>query len=832
MTRPYDSRHVPWDPKQPRPKSWSPGGIEYYDTELQSDSDSMLSSSQESFSPPSGVKSLDDLREAFKQSEIPNRDPIYPTYSVSTTSEHGDRNEESPSDVEEVCENCLGMNAENLAQPDGYKHSIFSEFSKSIEWCRLCMKMESNLKLRRVKVHMCTPDRYQIVVFLGDTGKDVKVQPGSTRRRRCRPFTGHGLSGPRFHNTFSQLWFEVVDLRPWLVLENGMEEVFEPMNQLDWTPLAPDGSELRVVTDFSLTCLTEEYDPLTELGVEYIRQIGSDTSSSRSFQIAALWLASCLDAEKPPRFEDWKPPKHYEYDPDLYPGPKPGGSKSIAREVEAVSFPAQDPLRLVEIQPGTKGSAPTIRLIHTDGHHYRYAALSYCWGKAQPGDSRPWQTKHATLKSHLQGIDRRQLPQTLQDAVSICEGLYITYLWVDSLCIIQDSPSDWAAEAAKMSGIYLGSLLTISLSASDSVDAGCFNHVSQRYVESEDFQRSWIKLDTRLGDGRATRLFITSPALAMSDGLFQKEVESGVLSQRAWVLQERVMPQRTLYVTSAQLLWECRHCRLSEENYPQQQTDSLYPICNYAFPLDETAIIEMWYKRVVENYTRRQLTYEEDRLVAISALARATYLNRKIGYVAGLWRDCIVPGLLWMRRGPGSKSKKYSCPSWSWASQNSAVWYYFATPSSVTHPSQPSPSYHLPIVQDVSWETKPENPFGDVLFAHVDLDTTITLGTVLRDDTFNDERRPRSEMFDQTLVIPEPGRKETFVASAAMDDAERGGRNVVVANMGHCLLLLEPPSLSSKEYRRVGLAVFNVIYNHDKVHELKRGWTRRAIRLV
>lgn len=54
----------------------------------------------------------------------------------------------------------------------------------------------------------------------------------------------------------------------------------------------------------------------------------------------------------------------------------------------------------------------------------------------------------------------------------------------------------------------------------------------------------------------------------------------------------------------------------------------------------------MWYERVIEDYTRRQLTYENDKLVAISALARATYLNRHIDYVAGLWRDCIVPGLL------------------------------------------------------------------------------------------------------------------------------------------------------------------------------------------
>ncbi|KAG6363823.1 hypothetical protein INS49_008926 [Diaporthe citri] len=381
-----------------------------------------------------------------------------------------------------------------------------------------------------------------------------------------------------------------------------------------------------------------------------------------------------------------------------------------------------------------------------------------------------------------------------------------------------------------MSGIYLGSLLTICPSASVSAESGCFNNVSQRHLESEDFQREWLTIDTRMRDGRSSRLYILDRQSEIPAGLFDDEVRRGVLSQRAWALQEHIMPRRTLYITSKQLLWECWHCRLSEDNFPQYQGDRLYPILDFSFALDARAMIHVWYLRVVEDYTRRQLTCEQDKLIAISALARATYSNRHIAYVAGLWRDCIVPGLLWRRFGPGCRSKTYSCPTWSWASQNSAVEYGLAS----TYGSRFRPSGPFPRIQDVSWATKPENPFGDVLFAWVDLDTTIALGSVLRDNIFCQAWYPRRKHAEQTLIIPGPGQIGTICADVTMDDADGGGRNVVVANMGHCLLLLEPPSLESKEYRRVGVAALCTSEWYDLVNTeaVSFGWTQRTIRLV
>lgn len=828
-----NSRHLPRYLEQPRPKSWSPGGIEYHDTESRSDSDSTLSSSQNSFSTPlvnaqrRGVKSFGDLGDEFNQREGHSRLPSQDPFSLNpTASDSGDRTEVTPSDVDGFCEICLGMSAENLAQPGGYKHHMLSDLFKHAKSCKLCDIIE--WLFLNAKFIGYTRDRYQIVVSLGETGEGVEARPDSEYRRRPRSPTGHGKSRAQFKDDYSRLEVDLIDLRPW----EAPDTIDGAPVPFSWTCLAPDGSKLRKIRVDSLFCLTEEHDPAMELGVKYIRQIGSDTSSPRSFEIAAGWLTSCLSAENPPALEDWKLPNSLHLLVGPYRGHEAGDFKVVASDIAAASLRAQDPLRLVEIQPGRGGMAPDIRLIHTDGHNYPYAALSYCWGKAQPGDSRPWQTKHATLKSHLQGINKRHLPRTLQDAITICERLHISYLWVDSLCIIQDSTSDWAVEAAKMSGIYMGSLLTISLSASVSAESGCFNNASQRIVESEFFQDLCVELDTRFRDGRSSRLYIRVNQFNIPPRLFEDEVRSGVLSQRAWALQEHIMPKRTLYITSKQLLWECGHCRLSEDNFPQEQEDWLYPIFDYSFALDATAIIQMWYKRVVVDYTRRQLTCEQDKLIAISALARATYSNRHIAYVAGLWRDCIVPGLLWMRTGPGCKSKTYSCPTWSWASQNSAVTYRLASGY------EPGSGYSesFPRIQDVSWATKPENPFGDVLFAYVDLDTTIALGSVLRDNSFY--RSWHSETCtEQTLIIPGPGQNGTICADVTMDDADGGGRNVVVANMGHCLLLLEPPSLGSEEYRRVGVAVLYTdievdSYDIVNIDEISFGWTQRTIRLA
>jgi hypothetical protein len=81
--------------------------------------------------------------------------------------------------------------------------------------------------------------------------------------------------------------------------------------------------------------------------------------------------------------------------------------------------------------------------------HGKYAALSHCWGGKQS-----LIMDKSSLHRHKQGIPFESFPKSFQHAILICRRLEICWLWIYSLCIIQDSKDDWAIQAAKMSDIY------------------------------------------------------------------------------------------------------------------------------------------------------------------------------------------------------------------------------------------------------------------------------------------------------------------------------------------------------------------------------------------
>jgi len=104
--------------------------------------------------------------------------------------------------------------------------------------------------------------------------------------------------------------------------------------------------------------------------------------------------------------------------------------------------------------------AESLNLLQTSrGQRGRYAALSYCWG-----DSLPLETTTTNLQAHESAIGFEKLPQTLQDAVMVVRYLGIRYVWIDCLCILQDSKADWEREAARMADIYSNAYLTLAAS--------------------------------------------------------------------------------------------------------------------------------------------------------------------------------------------------------------------------------------------------------------------------------------------------------------------------------------------------------------------------------
>lgn len=163
--------------------------------------------------------------------------------------------------------------------------------------------------------------------------------------------------------------------------------------------------------------------------------------------------------------------------------------------------------------------------------------------------------------------------------------------------------------------------------------------------------------------------------------LWEHSVELSPLSRRAWVLQERLLSPRTLHYTKTQLFWECREskaCEYSPDPYPRIQTipsepprhlDSKHELAG----LNVEPLHRHW-PEIIEKYTDTLLTKPEDKLVAISGLARQVYSITKDKYCAGIWREDLVLQLLWRLQRPQHKAElPYRAPSWSWASTEGKV---------------------------------------------------------------------------------------------------------------------------------------------------------------
>jgi hypothetical protein len=123
------------------------------------------------------------------------------------------------------------------------------------------------------------------------------------------------------------------------------------------------------------------------------------------------------------------------------------------------------PTRVIKV-----GSEHIEPMLHVSrGEQAQYAALSHCWGGSQL-----LTTTLATLEQRKQGIPLMSLPKTMYEAVITTRKLGLDYLWIDSLCIVQDSTEDWAQESANMAAVYSGATVVIAAEAAQSSTDGCF----------------------------------------------------------------------------------------------------------------------------------------------------------------------------------------------------------------------------------------------------------------------------------------------------------------------------------------------------------------------
>ena len=299
------------------------------------------------------------------------------------------------------------------------------------------------------------------------------------------------------------------------------------------------------------------------------------------------------------------------------------------------------PTRILEISTEKSGFT-TVRLVESRGMHGRYAALSHSWG---PPDKQPLRTTKATYGRHLGGIAASDLPKTFREAARVAQAVGLQYLWIDSLCIIQDDKDDWSSEAPRMGPLYGKAFLVIAASGATNSTEGCFVPrwpplLSLRipYPSTGGYgQKSHVVLQIRLPHTALSPVF--SP-----------------LGNRGWVLQEWWLARRIIHYTAAGMTWSCKRVKeMGEDCFHSRSADT---------PQEKLS-----WDGVIESYTIRRLTFLSDKTIAVQGLADA--MQRSLendAYHHGMWTSDMPQQLFWVGTHTTRPKELQDIPSWSWAS--------------------------------------------------------------------------------------------------------------------------------------------------------------------
>ena len=301
---------------------------------------------------------------------------------------------------------------------------------------------------------------------------------------------------------------------------------------------------------------------------------------------------------------------------------------------------------------------PSLRLIQVDQCKGRYTALSHCWGTFGG-----LQTVKSCLDSHLIRIDENNLSQTVHDAVMITRGLNLRYLWVDTLCIIQDDSEDWKRESSKMDSVYRLAHVTIAASGAQNGGEGCF--FAKRSVPDPVTIPVTFPPRKELAE-----INFKMHAGSVADGLMDNP-----LSKRGWCLQELILSRRIINFGKDRVIWKCKEV-LAAEDYAtlRQSQEGIHNHRSqlHSHPLQGSGRYS-WFA-VIQDYTCRKLTKESDKLYAIDGLANLFKSSINGPYCYGLWLKHIHEGLLWMSsNGRMQRPRIIRAPSWSWASLDGAI---------------------------------------------------------------------------------------------------------------------------------------------------------------
>jgi hypothetical protein len=343
------------------------------------------------------------------------------------------------------------------------------------------------------------------------------------------------------------------------------------------------------------------------------------------------------------------------------------------------------PTRLVEILDDGM-----VQIVEHSLSAYIYAALSHRWSRDESS-----KTTSLNFTERLFPFKADRLSPALRDSLIAVQNLGCRFLWVDMLCIIQDSEQDWLHEAAEMRHVYSNAVVTIAAECTGDKsddegilrprDLGGLRPFPLRRLE--DYTNEEVEpLFRSAKDSKNKSLYIFPDGGDKQHGIRPK----GVLDTRGWILQEQLLSPRILYYGHQQLYWDCIDQSASEVSpLGVSLLDDTNSGETWAFRLIRRTIAgdgdprmlakliaDVWIY-VVENYSARALTKQSDKLIALQGVITALKSVLQLSSVAGMWEQGLWKQLTWWVARPAittaPRTPPFPAPTWSWLSIDGVV---------------------------------------------------------------------------------------------------------------------------------------------------------------
>ncbi|KAF7539254.1 hypothetical protein G7Z17_g12456 [Cylindrodendrum hubeiense] len=391
---------------------------------------------------------------------------------------------------------------------------------------------------------------------------------------------------------------------------------------------------------------------------------------------------------------------------------------------------------------GSSTSIPRLRLVDIENmcvtevvgqERPQFATLSYVWGTT------PFLRLTTDNIANLQkpgSLRDTSPPLTISDAITVCARLQIKYLWVDSLCIIQDDETDMLETIDKMDSIYGESVLTIVAASGVDAHSGIPGvHPGTRFLEQHHFEKRGVQLIDSVDK------YQFRPQTRFQE---PEWISRTPWARRAWTFQEAIVSRRVLFFTSEQVYWSCREGLLSEDTTEHFESNLMDN-----GDRQDAGFEPLEYQHIAIAFSTRRLTFEAD--MGRAYLGTQNYLDKKWGghkFSWGLPHGAFGSFLMWqwqfhksrrmregmhpIRQADGS-IVKVPFPSWSWMGwlEGGQLIDFYGD-----EPSPHSPSFFVfnsatdlvAVCDGAHWRSEPE-PLADLLVTLDDNETNSELET-------------------------------------------------------------------------------------------------------